>query len=99
VSEKSAETSFPYEFIRGKDVVVPTTLLAVILGAQRPSRFTVVNLNDGNDQDAWKGQPYDTDRGVKQTYSLQNESPTNWPETQMLTETRAIDDAIDISQL
>lgn len=57
----------------------------------------MVNLNDSNDQDAWKGQPYDTDRGVKQTYSPQNESPTNWPETQMLTETRAIGDAIDIA--
>lgn len=48
-------------------------------------KVLVVNLNDSNDQDAWKGQPYDADCGVKRTYSPQNKSPTNWPETQMLT--------------
>jgi len=35
---KSAETSFPYEFIQGKDTVVPTTLLMVIL---RPKALEV----------------------------------------------------------
>lgn len=58
-------------------------------------KVLVVNLNDSNDRDAWKGQPYNADRGVKRTYSPQNESPTNWLETQMLTETRAIGDATD----
>jgi hypothetical protein len=43
---------------------------------QGPRGFAVVILNDGNDQEAWKGQPYDTDRGIKQTCSPQNESPT-----------------------
>jgi hypothetical protein len=32
------------------------------------------------------GQPYDTDRDVKQTYRPQNQIPINWPETQILTE-------------
>ena len=67
--------------------------LAVIL---RPKVLEVCCGQFDNDQDAWKGQPYDTDRGVKQTCSPQNETPASCPETRMLTETRAIGDAIDM---